>query len=93
MKFVFAALLMLPLIAVSTPALADETLGSAIAPSQGDAVEQARAMLAKRVERACATKAKGGVAEGIAAPTCKVDQLSTGKWNAVCTVKFRCKNS
>lgn len=93
MRKAFASFLLLTLFAIATHTAAEEALGSGMSASRDDAVAKAQAMLEKRVVSACATKAKGGVAEGIAAPTCKVDQSSTGKWNAVCRVKFSCKNS
>jgi len=93
MKKKFAALLVLPFMVVAAHAEEKETQGSGEGASATVARDKADAMLEKRVNQACATKAKGGVAKGIAPPVCDVKQLSTGKYNVVCTQKFSCNNS
>lgn len=93
MKKTFATLLALPFMVIATHASAEETLGSGTGASATVAQDKAKAMLEKRVNESCATKAKGGVAPGIAKSTCVVEQLSTGKYSAVCTQKFSCNNS
>jgi hypothetical protein len=95
MKKMFAALLIVLFMVISIDAGAEEkeTLGSGTGASAAVAQDKAEAMLEKRVVSACDTKAKGGVAPGIAKSKCKVEQSSTGKYSAVCTQKFSCNNS
>jgi hypothetical protein len=93
MKKTFAALLVLPFMVIAAHASAEETTAGAFGTSATEAQEKAEALVAKRVNDACTPKAKGGVAPGIAKSKCKVDKLSTGKYNAVCTQIFSCNKS